>query len=199
VAVKKNSEKVKHRCEWCGSDPLYVAYHDEEWGVPIYDSQDLFAKLILDGAQAGLSWITILRKREGYYKAFDNFNPEKMARYTERKIEKLLLDPGIVRNRLKVKSARQNAQAYLRIMEGPETFSDFLWKFVNGDVIQNKWQGMADIPVKTEEAEAMSKALKKAGFNFVGPTIVYAFMQAVGMVNDHTKKCFRHREVSSLQ
>ena len=195
MAHKYKFEDGKKRCDWCGTDPLYVAYHDEEWGVPIYDSNDLFAKLILDGAQAGLSWITILRKREGYYKAFDNFNVEKMARYTDKRLEKLLLDPGIVRNKLKVNSARQNARAYLKIMEGPESFSDFLWKFVDGKPIQYNRKKMSDIPAKTEEAEAMSKALKKAGFNFVGPTIVYAFMQAVGMVNDHVKTCHRHADL----
>lgn len=190
--------KEKQRCEWPGDDELYQSYHDNEWGVPVYDDRELFEKLILDGAQAGLSWITILRKREGYRKAFDQFNPEKMARYTDKKLEKLMQDPGIVRNRLKIKSARQNARAYLDIQESSEGFSQFLWQFVKGKPIQNQWQNLREVPTSTQEAEQMSKALKKAGFSFVGPTIVYAFMQAVGMVNDHTVDCFRHRECKRL-
>ena len=183
------------RCPWCGSLPLYQAYHDQEWGVPEWDDRALLEKLILDGAQAGLAWITILRKRDGYRRAFDNFDPEKMARYTDKKLESLQQDPGIVRNRLKIDSARRNARAWLAIQEGPESFSDFLWKFVDGAPVQNNWRSMGDIPTVTPQAEAMSKALKKAGFNFVGPTIVYAFMQAVGMVNDHLVTCHRHGEV----
>lgn len=183
------------RCPWCGTDPLYVQYHDEEWGVPVYDDQALFAKLILDGAQAGLSWITILRKRENYYRAFDNFDPVRMAAYDEAKIAALLADPGIVRNRLKIRAAVQNAQAYLRIQAEEGGFSDFLWQFVGGRPIQNNWRTLADFPAKTAESEAMSKALRRRGFNFVGPTICYAFMQAVGMVNDHTVDCFRYAEV----
>ncbi len=186
------------RCTWPGEDPLYVAYHDEEWGVPEYDSQQLFEKLILDGAQAGLSWITILRKRDGYRKAFDNFNPEKMARYTDKKITRLMQDTGIVRNRLKISSAVKNAQAYLRIMEGAQTFSEFLWAFVDGRPQQHAYKTLAEVPAETPVSQAMSKALKQAGFSFVGPTIVYAFMQAVGMVNDHTTDCFRHRECKQL-
>ena len=183
------------RCPWCGTDPLYVQYHDEEWGVPVYDDQVLFAKLILDGAQAGLSWITILRKRENYYRAFDNFDPVRMAAYDEAKLAALLADPGIVRNRLKIRAAVQNAQAYLRIQAEEGGFSDFLWQFVGGRPIQNNWRTLADFPAKTAESEAMSKALRRRGFNFVGPTICYAFMQAVGMVNDHTVDCFRYEEV----
>ena len=183
------------RCPWCGTDPLYVQYHDEEWGVPVYDDQVLFAKLILDGAQAGLSWITILRKRENYYRAFDNFDPVRMAAYDEAKIAALLADPGIVRNRLKIRAAVQNAQAYLRIQAEEGGFSDFLWQFVGGRPIQNNCRTLADFPAKTAESEAMSKALRRRGFNFVGPTICYAFMQAVGMVNDHTVDCFRYEEV----
>ena len=183
------------RCPWCGTDPLYVQYHDEEWGVPVYDDQVLFAKLILDGAQAGLSWITILRKRENYYRAFDNFDPVRMAAYDEAKIAALLADPGIVRNRLKIRAAVQNAQAYLRIQAEEGGFSDFLWQFVGGRPIQNNWRTLADFPAKTAESEGMSKALRRRGFNFVGPTICYAFMQAVGMVNDHTVDCFRYAEV----
>lgn len=183
-----NSSKQK-RCSWCGDDSLYVAYHDEEWGVPVYDSKDLFAKLILDGAQAGLAWITILRKREGYYHAFDGLDPEKMARYSDKRIEKILRDPNIVRNRLKVQSAVKNARAYLALQKQGVDFAEFLWSFVDGAPKINKWRSMKQIPTATPEAEAMSKALKKAGFSFVGPTIVYAFMQAVGMVNDHLVTC----------
>lgn len=188
----------KQRCDWCGSDPIYVDYHDTEWGVPLWDSRDLFEKLILDGAQAGLSWITILKKREGYREAFDDFDPEKMARYSDEKIERLMQNSGIVRNRLKLNSARQNARAFLQIMDGSQTFATWLWSFVEGQPKQNGWRHMQELPSKTPEAEAMSKALKKAGFNFVGPTIVYAFMQAVGMVNDHLVACHRHRDCKKL-
>jgi DNA-3-methyladenine glycosylase I len=171
-----------------------VQYHDEEWGVPIYDDQLLFAKLILDGAQAGLSWITILRKRDNYWQAFDGFDPEKIARYDEAKIAELLQNSGIVRNRLKVQSAVKNARGYLAIQEQHGSFSDFLWQFVDGEPKQNNWQALQGIPAETAESQAMSKALKKHGFSFVGPTIVYAFMQAVGMVNDHVVDCFRYEE-----
>ncbi|MCA9946239.1 MAG: DNA-3-methyladenine glycosylase I [Anaerolineales bacterium] len=188
----------KIRCGWCGTtDPLYIRYHDEEWGVPEFDDQRLFAKLVLDGAQAGLSWITILRKRENYWAAFDQFDPEKIARYDEAKIAELLQNPGIVRNRLKVQSAVKNARGYLEIMEKEGSFSRFLWDFVDGAPIQNSWQHLSDVPAETAESQAMSKALKKRGFSFVGPTIVYAFMQAVGMVNDHLIDCFRYREVQA--
>jgi len=188
-----------NRCAWCGTtDPLYIRYHDEEWGVPEYDDQRLFAKLILDGAQAGLSWITILRKRENYWAAFDQFDPEKIARYDEAKIAELLQNPGIIRNRLKVQSVVKNARGYLEIMEKEGSFSQFLWGFVDGRPIQNNWRSMADMPTETKESQTMSKALKKRGFSFVGPTIIYAFMQAVGMVNDHITSCFRYAEVSSL-
>ena len=190
--------KSTKRCTWCGEDPLYVEYHDKEWGVPVWDCESLFEKLILDGAQAGLSWITILRKREGYRKAYDNFNPERMARFSELKLEQLMGDAGIVRNRLKIHSARQNARAYLAIMEGPQNFADFLWAFVGDRTIQNEWAHSEQIPVTTVQAEAMSRALKKAGFSFVGPTIVYAFMQAVGMVNDHLVCCHRHHECQTI-
>lgn len=182
------------RCDWCGTDPLYVQYHDTEWGVPEYDDRQLFAKLILDGTQAGLSWITILKKREAYWEAFDQFDAEKIARYDDRKVEALLQNTGIVRNRLKVQSAIKNARGYLDIMETEDSFSKYLWNFVDGNPIQNTWQSMQDVPAQTEESVAMSKALKKRGFNFVGPTIVYAFMQAVGMVNDHLVGCFRYEE-----
>ena len=187
-----------NRCKWPGADPLYVSYHDQEWGVPVYDDQLLFAKLILDGAQAGLSWITILRKRDGYYKAFDNFDPLKIAAYDEVKFEQLMNNPAIVRNRQKIRAAIKNAQAFLQLKEEDDSFSDFLWSFVDGKPIQNAWSDLSQIPAKTAESEAMSKALKKRGFSFVGPTIIYAFMQAVGMVNDHTTDCFRHEEIKQL-
>ena len=180
------------RCEWCGTDPLYVQYHDTEWGVPIYDDQLLFAKLILDGAQAGLSWITILRKREAYWEAFDQFDPEIMARYDADKLAALMGNAGIVRNRLKIEAAVKNARGYLDIMEKEGSFSRFLWGFVDGKPIQNNWQTLGEVPAETAVSRAMSKALKQRGFNFVGPTICYAFMQAVGMCNDHLSNCFRH-------
>ncbi len=186
------------RCEWSISDPLLQSYHDEEWGVPVYDDQQLFAKLILDGAQAGLSWITILRKRDNYYQAFDIFDPAKMATYDEAKFEQLMNNPGIVRNRQKIRSAIKNAQAYLQLLEEIGSFSDFLWQFVDGKPIQNEWRTLSELPAKTPESEEMSKALKRRGFSFVGPTIVYAFMQAVGMCNDHVVDCFRHGECKAL-
>lgn len=192
----KQTKQTEKRCAWCGDDPLYVAYHDEEWGVPVYDSQQLFAKLILDGAQAGLAWITILRKRDAYYKAFDGLDPEKMARYSEKKIEKILQDPGIVRNRLKVQSAVKNAKAYMALQKQGIDFSEFLWSFVDGKPRRNNWRTSKQMPAVTKEAEAMSKALKKAGFSFVGPTIVYAFMQAVGMVNDHLVTCPQYKKLN---
>ena len=179
----------KKRCPWCGDDPLYQEYHDTEWGIPEYDDQKLFELLLLEGAQAGLSWITILKKRENYRKAFDGFDPVKIARYTEKKHQKLLQNEGIVRNKLKVAGFTKNAKAYLAIVKSGQSFSDFIWQFVGGKPIKNRWKTMADVPVKTPEAEAMSKALKKAGFTFVGPTICYAFMQAAGLVNDHLIDC----------
>ncbi len=183
------------RCPWPTNDPLYTKYHDEEWGVPVYDDQLLLAKLILDGAQAGLSWITILRKRENYWAAFDNFDPEKMARYDDAKIAELMGNAGIIRNRLKINSAIKNAQAYLRMRDEGLSFSEFLWSFVDGKPIVNALKTDADYIAVSPESEAMSKALKKRGFNFVGPTICYAFMQAVGMVNDHLVSCFRYEEI----
>lgn len=182
------------RCDWCGEDPLYQAYHDREWGQPLYDRQKLFEFLILEGAQAGLAWITVLRKREAYRLAFDQFDPEKMARYSPARLEQLRQNPGIIRNRLKIESAVSNAQAYLALQYSGEDFSDFLWQFVGGQPIQNNWAKLSEVPAATPESEAMSRALKKRGFNFVGPTICYAFMQATGMVNDHLITCFRHRE-----
>ena len=186
------------RCSWCGTDPIYVKYHDELWGVPVYDSKDLFAKLILDGAQAGLSWITILKKWEGYYRVFDGLDPHKMARYNETKIQELILDKGIVRNKLKIRAAVSNAQAYLRIEKEEGSFSDYLWSFVEGKVITNSLRERSEAFVTSPESDSMSKDLKKRGFKFVGSTICYAFMQAVGMINDHYIDCFRYEEVKKL-
>ena len=182
----------KTRCTWCGTDPLYRDYHDNGWGTPVYDNQKLFEFLLLEGAQAGLSWITVLRKRENYRKAFDNFNPDKIARYSDAKKAKLLLNEGIIRNRLKIDSAIKNAQAYLAMQKNGEDFSEFLWSFVGGKPIQNNWKSLSQVPAFTAESDAMCKALKQRGFNFVGSTICYAFMQATGMVNDHTIDCYRH-------
>ena len=187
------------RCHWSISDPLMIDYHDEEWGTPEHNDEKLLAKLILDGAQAGLSWITILRKREGYLKAFHNFDPEKIARYGKRDIERLMKDASIIRNRQKIESAIGNAKAFLDLKERGVSFDEFLWQFVNGETKQNRWKTPKQVPAVTKESEAMSKALRAEGFRFVGPTIVYAFMQAVGMVNDHTIDCFRHRECGGHQ
>lgn len=186
------------RCSWCGTDPVYVAYHDTEWGVPVYDDQALFGKLVLDGAQAGLSWITILRRREHYLAAFDQFNPEKMARYDAAKLAELMQNSGIIRNRLKIEAAVKNARGYLAIMEKEGSFSRFLWGFVDGKPIQNEWRTMGEVPAETAVSRTLSQALKQRGFNFVGPTIVYAFMQAVGMCNDHLVSCFRHAACQEL-
>jgi len=186
------------RCTWCGDDPLYIAYHDEEWGVPVRDDQTLFEFLILEGAQAGLAWITILRKREGYRKLFGNFNAEKVARYTDAKLDKLLQDPAIVRNKLKVYGARKNARAFLQVQEELGSFSDYIWGFVDDKPIQNRRRSMKDVPATTEISDALSKDMKKRGFTFVGSTIMYAHMQATGMVNDHTVNCFRHKECRDL-
>jgi DNA-3-methyladenine glycosylase I len=190
--------KILKRCNWCGDDPLYQSYHDEEWGVPLYDDQQLFEFLLLEGAQAGLSWITILKKRESYREAFDNFKPDKIARYTEKKQQKLLLNEGIVRNKLKVTAFTKNAKAFLSILESHNNFSEFIWQFVDGQPIQNQWKDLKSIPASTPESEQMSKTLKRAGFSFVGPTICYAFMQATGMVNDHLVDCFRYQQVKKL-
>ena len=186
------------RCPWCGTDPLYVHYHDTVWGRPEYDNQALFEKLCLDGQQAGLSWITILRKQESYRQAYAGFDPEQIVRFDEDDIARLLADPGIIRNRLKVHSIIRNARCFLALRDQGISFSEFLWQFVDGRPIQNRWQALAEVPVTTPESEAMSKALKKAGFNFVGPTIVYAFMQATGMVNDHLVSCHTHTECRQL-
>lgn len=184
------------RCSWCGDDPLYVAYHDEEWGVPVFDDRALFEFLVLEGAQAGLSWSTILKKRDGYRAAFDGFDPQVVARYDEQKSAELLADAGIVRNRLKVASAVSNAQAFLAVQEEHGSFSDYIWGFVDGTPIQNQWRTLADIPATTPLAETISKDLKKRGFRFVGPTIVYAHMQATGMVNDHVVSCYRYPQLA---
>ncbi len=187
----------KDRCPWPGEDPLYVAYHDEEWGVPEYDSRALFEKLILDGFQAGLSWITILRKRDNFRKAFDDFAPEKIVRYTPAKVEALMQDAGIVRNRAKIESTVKSARVWLDIEE-KEGFSNYLWKFYDGAPLQNRLRHMGEIQAETALSAVISKDLKKRGFNFCGPTIVYAFCQAVGMVNDHLVGCHRHGECAAL-
>jgi len=194
MAAKKASKADLPRCKWPGSDPLYLAYHDHEWGVPLRDGRALFEMLQLEGAQAGLSWITILRKRENYRRAFDGFDPVKIARYTPAKIEKLMADEGIVRNRLKIEGVVSSAKAYLAMEKEGLSFSEFLWDFVDGEPILNRLKPGGPIPAETDISQAMSKALKKRGFKFVGPTIIYAFMQAVGMVNDHLVTCYRHPE-----
>ncbi|MFP4004201.1 MAG: DNA-3-methyladenine glycosylase I [Alphaproteobacteria bacterium] len=187
------------RCGWVPpGDDLYAAYHDTEWGVPEYDDRALYEKLILDGFQAGLSWITVLRKRENFRRAFDDFDPERIARYTPRKVERLLADPGIIRNRGKIEATIGNARAWLKIMEEGPGFSHFIWDFVDGRPVQNSWKRLEQVPAATPMSEALSKALKERGFRFCGPTIVYAFAQAVGLVNDHTTDCHRHAEVAAL-
>ena len=187
--------RSKKRCAWPGEDPLYVAYHDSEWGVPVHDDRLLFEFLVLEGAQAGLSWITILRKRDNYRQAFDGFDAEKVARYGEPKIRSLLGNAGIVRNRAKIASAIKNARAFLEVCEEHGSFDAYQWRFVDGKPKQNRWRGMKEIPARTPESDAFSKDLKRRGFSFVGSTIIYAHMQAVGMVNDHVVDCFRYREV----
>ena len=188
-----------HRCPWPGQDPFYIAYHDDEWGVPEYDDRALYEKLILDGFQAGLSWITILRKRENFRKAFDGFEPVKIARYTPKKIERLMLDAGIVRNRSKIEGAVTSARAYLEAMEKGPGFSKLLWKFLDGSPKVNHFKSRGQVPVDSPVSKAMSKELASRGFKFVGPTIVYAFMQATGMVNDHLVDCYRHAPLSGRQ
>ncbi|MBD3221395.1 DNA-3-methyladenine glycosylase I [bacterium] len=183
------------RCPWCGTDPLYVAYHDEEWGVPRRDDRYLFEKLLLDGAQAGLAWITILRKREGYRRAFCDFDPVRIARLGEADQARLMQDPGIVRNRQKIASAVGNARAWLDLVDQEGSFGDYLWTFVDGRPVQNSWRSLEEVPASTPLSGRISQDLKRRGFSFVGPTIVYAFLQAVGVVNDHLVDCFRWREV----
>lgn len=189
---------MKIRCDWCGSDPLYVDYHDNEWGVPVRDERKLFEFLLLEGAQAGLSWITILRKRESYRELFDGFDPDKIARYEDRKLDILLQDARIVRNRRKVYGARTNARAFLEVQEQCGSFSDYIWGFVDGQPIQNHWRSMKEIPATSPVSDTISRDLKQRGFTFVGPTIIYAHMQATGMVNDHITGCFRHGECKEL-
>ncbi len=186
------------RCGWSTSDPLYITYHDQEWGVPVHDDHLLFEFLVLEGAQAGLSWITILRKRENYRQAFDQFDPQKVARYGDEKKLELLNNSGIIRNRAKINAAIGNARAFLAVQEEFGSFDAYIWRFVGGKAIQNAWMEMAQIPAKSAEAEALSKDLVSRGFKFVGPTICYAHMQATGMVNDHTVDCFRYQEVQQI-
>ena len=189
---------MKRRCEWAGTDPLYLQYHDQEWGVPVHDDRRLFEMLALEGAQAGLSWLTILRKREGYRRAFDGFDVEEIAAAPAGEVERLLADPGIVRNRRKIASVIANARAVLALRAEFGSLDTFLWRYVDGHARQNAWPSIAALPAWTEQSARMSADLKRRGFHFVGPTICYAFMQAVGMVNDHVVGCFRHREVAKL-
>lgn len=185
------------RCTWCGSDPLYVAYHDEDWGVPVYDDQQLFEMLILEGAQAGLSWLTILKKRENYREAFHGFDASTIAVYDQTEIDRLMQDAGIVRNRLKIEATIQNARGFLQLCEEFNSFANYLWRFVDGKPIINAWQDHSNIPANTQISDQLSKDLKKRGFNFVGSTICYAFMQSIGMVNDHTTDCFRYQQINN--
>jgi DNA-3-methyladenine glycosylase I len=186
---------TKQRCAWANSSQLFLDYHDSEWGVPVHDDRKLFEFLILEGAQAGLSWSTILNKRQGYVQAFDNFEVSKIANYSDIKVQELLANPGIVRNRLKIQAAIQNARSFLEVQDQYGIFDAYIWQFVDGKPVQNSWKSLQEIPPKTKESDAMSKELKKLGFTFVGSTICYSFMQAVGMVNDHTVDCFRWQEV----
>jgi len=187
---------MKIRCGWSTSDPIYIDYHDNEWGVPVHDDRLFFEFLILEGAQAGLSWITILKKRENYRKAFDNFIPDKVAEYSNKKIEELLNNEGIIRNRLKINSAVQNAKSFLKIQKEFGSFDKYIWQFVNGKPKINKWENLKEIPAKTIESDLMSMDLKKRGFKFAGSTICYSFMQATGMVNDHIVNCFRYKKLN---
>ena len=186
------------RCSWCGNDPVYVEYHDSEWGVPVWDDGTLFEFLVLEGAQAGLSWITVLRKREAYRDLFDGFDAQKIARYTDERLEKLLTNPAIIRNRLKVFGTRKNARAFLDVQEEKGSFANYIWDFVDGSPIQNQWQSSRQVPATSPVSDAISKDMKKRGFTFVGSTIMYAHMQATGMVNDHTMDCFRHAQCAAL-
>ena len=186
------------RCQWCGDDPLYVAYHDREWGVPVRDDRTLFEFLVLEGAQAGLSWLTILRKREAYREAFDGFDPVRVAAMGDRAVARLMANAGIVRNRLKIEAAIGNARAFLAVQDACGSFAAYIWGFIDNRPIQNSWTSLTELPASTPLAEAVSRDLKKRGFRFVGPTIVYAHMQATGMVNDHLVSCFRHRQIAAL-
>jgi DNA-3-methyladenine glycosylase I len=183
------------RCEWCEGDPIYIRYHDKEWGVPVHKDRKLFEFLVLEGAQAGLSWLTILKRREGYRKAFADFDAERVARFTQKRIERLLADPGIIRNRLKVTAAVSNARAFLEVQEEFGSFDAYSWQFVDGRRIVNRWKRLSELPATSKESDAFSRDFKRRGFKFVGSTIMYAHMQAVGMVNDHLVSCFRYREV----
>jgi len=189
---------AKHRCGWAGTDPSMIEYHDEVWGVPVHDDRKLFEFLTLEGAQAGLSWATILKRRDGYLKAFANFDVEKVARFGKRDVNRLLKDTGIIRNRLKVESTISNAKAFIEVQEEFGSFDSYIWSFVDGTPKQNTWKEMKELPAETEDSQRMSKELKKRGFRFVGPTICYAQMQATGMVNDHVVDCFRHKQVKRL-
>lgn len=189
---------MKKRCEWVGSDPLMVEYHDKEWGVPLHDDRKLFEFLVLDAMQAGLSWMTVLRKRENFRSAFDNYNVKKIAKYDETKFQELLSNSGIIRNRMKINACIKNAQAYLQIQKEFGSFDAYVWQFVKGRTIKNSWKKLKDLPPNTPESDAMSKDMKQRGFSFVGTTICYAFMQAAGLVNDHTTDCFRYKEVANL-
>ncbi|TKB07137.1 DNA-3-methyladenine glycosylase I [Desulforhopalus sp. IMCC35007] len=189
---------MTNRCTWCGDEPIYINYHDREWGVPLHDERRLFELLCLEGAQAGLSWITILKKRDGYREAFDNFDTVKIAGYTETDIERLKNDIRIVRNRLKIESVIKNAQSLLELYEQGESLESFLWKYVDGTPIQNSWTMTSELPSSTAVSEQMSRDLKKRGFKFVGPTICYALMQSIGMVNDHLVGCYRYKEVRAM-
>ncbi|MDY7093760.1 MAG: DNA-3-methyladenine glycosylase I [Acidobacteriota bacterium] len=195
---KTTTDSSPCRCDWVTDDPLYLAYHDHEWGVPHRDDRHLFEMLVLEGAQAGLSWITILKKREGYRRLFENFDVEAVAAFDQPRIEELLQDASIVRNRLKVESAVANARAVLAVQAEEGSLSRYLWSFVDGRPIQNRWRSLGEVPAATDRSKTMSKELKRRGFRFVGPTVCYAFMQAVGMVNDHTVDCYRHGEVATL-
>ena len=189
--------QMKQRCDWANSDPIYVEYHDREWGVPEHDDRRLFEFLVLEGMQAGLSWLTILRKRDHFRKAFDGFHPEKVARFGQKKVKKLLSDEGIIRNRLKIESAIQNAKAFLQVQEEFGSFDRFMWQFVNGKPKKNRWRTLKDIPATTVESDVMSRELRARGFRFVGSTICYAHMQACGMVNDHLIDCFRYKQIKN--
>lgn len=195
--AERSSKKIA-RCDWCGDDPLYQDYHDKEWGRPEYDDKVLFEFILLEGAQAGLSWITILRKREGYRKAFADFNPEKIARFSEKKIAKLKQDASIIRNELKIRSAITNAQAYLALCEERGSLSNYLWDFVDGKPIQNRFKNMEQVPAKTALSDLIAKEMKQRGFKFFGSTICYAYMQSMGLVNDHLSSCFAYNECKKL-
>ena len=186
---------IKSRCSWCGDDPLYINYHDKEWGVPVFNDEKLFEFLVLETFQAGLSWITILRKRENFRSAFDSFDYQKIALYDEKKYESLLLDAGIIRNKLKIRATIGNAQAFMKLQNEHGSFSNYIWKFINGNPIQNNWLDLNQVPATTNLSDIISKDLKNHGFKFVGSTVIYAYMQAVGMVNDHVENCFRYHEV----